>query len=350
MNIYNLIDRKVIDYAEVLVFLFEHCNLRCVFCPQDHSNPTGASREEIMSKVPGIVGWINANQRATSINIHIMGGELFQDHWVERNFLDIYQEFIDTIKAGVRQGLTINPVFATNLVFSRSTAEKVISFMERNNLKLAVSYDAHGRFNAGELNTFKSNVEMCERHINMMSIVATRQNISAVIKGDPYFDYLYSKFAIDWETCEPARPSTTKVDLNAILMPKESEILALYKHLIDNYPKCLNVTFFTEPAATGSNKMKCTRGNNYTVQPDNYVLQGCAGTIAIDRHSTKEQLGPAIVEKFLDTRRCFECVYFERCPFTCFTVDAYKKVERDVGTCIIKLAFQHAEANTTDRL
>ena len=48
--LYKIIDTKVIDYAELVVCLFDHCNLRCVFCPQDHELLEGASEKEILSK------------------------------------------------------------------------------------------------------------------------------------------------------------------------------------------------------------------------------------------------------------------------------------------------------------
>ena len=89
--LYKIIDTKVIDYAELVVCLFDHCNLRCVFCPQDHELLEGASEKEILSKVPGIVDWINNNQRSTYFKVHVMGGELFQDQFIQDGFLNYYQ-------------------------------------------------------------------------------------------------------------------------------------------------------------------------------------------------------------------------------------------------------------------
>ena len=62
-RIYDLIDQKVIDYAEVIVILFEHCNLKCAFCPQDHNSFENTSRESILSKVDYISTWINNNNK-----------------------------------------------------------------------------------------------------------------------------------------------------------------------------------------------------------------------------------------------------------------------------------------------
>ena len=87
MDIYDIIDAKVVRYGEIVVCLFEHCNLRCAFCPQDHDSILGASYEEIMEKVDPIVEWINNNPRQQAYKIHIMGGELFQDRWIDAGFL-----------------------------------------------------------------------------------------------------------------------------------------------------------------------------------------------------------------------------------------------------------------------
>src|SRR6056300_239201 len=115
--LYKIIDSKVIDYAEIVVCLFDHCNLRCVFCPQDHELLDGATEKEILSKVPGIVDWINNNQRSKYFKIHIMGGELFQDQFIKAGFLDYYQKFVNEIKSQI-QSLDKHIVFnfITNLV------------------------------------------------------------------------------------------------------------------------------------------------------------------------------------------------------------------------------------------
>lgn len=336
MELYKLIDRKVIDYAEIIVCLFDHCNLRCVFCPQDHTNTAGASREEILSKVPGIVKWINDNPRSTQFKIHIMGGELFQDEWIDQGFLNIYQEFIDGIRARVPQDKNIIPNFVTNLVFDQ--VNEVKEFLHRNNLQVSISYDPAGRFTKDQLITFKRNVESMKDYISMVSLVLTRQNMDAVTKGDEYFDYLYQTFVTDWDSLIPALDNT----IPEKLMPKESELLAFYKVLVDRYPKCLNITYFTEPAT--ENRMSCTRGNSYTVLYDNSNPAGCSGSVLIHGKATEQNWSPIIVQKFFDQNNCFECEYFNRCSFTCFIKNDYKKLVRDVQGCVFKETYKYVES------
>lgn len=338
MSLYQLIDSKVIDYAEIIVCLFDHCNLTCVFCPQEHNSKLGASRDEIMSKVPDVVKWINENSRSTYFKIHIMGGELFQDEWIDAGFLDHYQDFINEIRKAVPAEKQIAPNFVTNLVFDRTDAVK--GFLDRNNLKVSSSYDPKGRFNDAQLNVFKRNVEIFKSHIEMFSIVLTRQNMRAVINGDVYFDYLYQNFVTDWDSLIPAVEGTGEV-----LMPKESEMLEFYKHLVDHYPKCLNITYFTEPSS--GNKMSCTRGNNFTIMRDGSVPKGCSGSVLLKDNASAEIWSPVIVQKFFDQYNCFECEYFKNCSFTCFIKNDYKKIVRDVGECVFKETYKYVESKKT---
>ena len=97
MSFYNVIDNKVVTYCEIVCCLFEHCNLNCVFCPQDHNSIVGANEQDILSKADIVSDYIIANQRSTEFAIHIMGGELFQDKWIDLGFINIYQKFIDRI-------------------------------------------------------------------------------------------------------------------------------------------------------------------------------------------------------------------------------------------------------------
>src|SRR6056300_624573 len=100
-RIYELIDQKVIDYAEIVVILFENCNLKCVFCPQAHDSNENTSRESILSKVDYISNWINNNNKTKYFKLHIMGGEVFQDKYILDGHLDIYNEFIKEVRANV---------------------------------------------------------------------------------------------------------------------------------------------------------------------------------------------------------------------------------------------------------
>lgn len=332
MDIYDLIDTKVVRYGEIVVCLFEHCNLRCAFCPQDHFSIVGASYEEITSKIEPIVKWINNNPRQQDYKIHLMGGELFQDRWIEEGFLDYYQDLITLISARANAKVHFN--FITNLVFENR--KPVMDFLNRNELKVSISYDPAGRFSKSDLETFTRNIIYFQDHIEMVSIVATKQNIDRIIIGDQLFEDLYANYTCDFDHFLPG------VATSRILMPSEKELFEFYKVLVNKYPRCLNIDHFVNDKP--ANKMICTRGNSLTIMPDGAKPQGCSGSVFLKDAQTEELGGPKIVENFLDKYNCFECEYFQRCPLSCFIKEDYKHIEQDMDECVFKATFRYADS------
>jgi len=287
-----------------------------------------------MSKVDGIVNWINTNNRSDFFKIHIMGGELFQDKWIEEGFLDIYQDFINEIRFRVSLTKQIVFNFVTNLVFTNN--ELVEMFLENNNLKISISYDLKGRFSLDQKLLFMKNVELFKERIEMVSVVQTKQNIDALLSGkDSFYDYLYENFLIDWDSYLPS------AEIHEPMMPKESELLAFYKHLVDKYPKTLTVQHFVSDETM--NKMTCTRGNSYTVLFDGSNPMGCSGSVLLRDGQTEDLGSGQILENFFEKYQCFQCEYFSRCPFTCFIKADYRKLEHDIEGCVFKHTFDHAK-------
>lgn len=333
--IYDLINQKVINYAELVVILFEHCNLKCVMCPQNHDSLENISREEIMSKVDYISDWIN-NNKSGFFKLHIMGGEVFEDYFVSRGYLDIYQEFIDTINERIiDKDKQIVHNFVTNLVFTHR--EEVMEFLVRNRLKISTSYDSSGRFSKADLELYKENIEYFKDRIEMVACVMTAPTMRKVIEGDEYFDYLYENFTTDFDSLWP----TGEDKVNRFLMPKESETLEFYKTLVDKYPRCLNVEHFVTDKPVM--KMTCTRGNNTTILQDNTVPQGCSGTVYLKDGKTKDLASDKIVTNFFEKYNCFQCEYFRKCPFTCFVKADYKYIEEDLDECVFKMTFDYVK-------
>lgn len=337
IEIYNIISQKVIDFAEVIVILFEHCNLRCPMCPQNHDSIENISKEQIFSKINPVVDWINNNDNARYFKIHIMGGEVFEDFFVERDYLSIYQEFIDRISNQISDPTKeVHPNFVTNLVFSHT--DKVLEFLEKNDLKISISYDSVGRFSQKDFEIFKRNVEIFKDRISMVSCTMTTTCIKEIIKGDAYFDYLYSNFVIDWDSYWP---STTD-SANKLLMPSESELFEFYKLLVDKYPNCLNVEHFV--TKNHSMKMTCTRGNSMTILQDNKIPLGCSGAAYLKDGKTANLASGQILENFFEKYNCFSCEFFSRCPFTCFIKADYKHIKHDLDDCLFKKTFQYVES------
>jgi hypothetical protein len=329
---YEVIKDKVIDWSEIVINLFEHCNMSCVFCPQDHSNKTGLSREAILRKVGPVVDYINKNPYK-EFHLHIMGGELFQDELINQGYIEIYSEFIDQIKQHVSTDKKLLFNFITNLVYENVDA--VISFANKHNLKLTISYDLAGRFNAAQFDLYKINVEKFKPYIKYVSLVITKQNITKLLQGDPYHDYLYDNFTMTWDHLLPGHNSLK------VMMPSESELYSFYTTLIDKYPNTVNVEAFVGSAP--NNKMSCTRGSSFTILFDDTIPKGCSGSVLMRNNSTKDLESTIIIQKFIKERDCFGCEYYQKCGFSCFIRSDYKDLVRDLDDCVFRKSFKYFE-------
>jgi sulfatase maturation enzyme AslB (radical SAM superfamily) len=333
---YDLIRSKVVDYSEIVVNFFDYCNMKCSFCPQDHSSIEGMTREEILSKVPFIINYIQ-NTESNEILLHLMGGELFQDELIDRGFLQYYTEFIHLLESQKPKNKKLTYNFITNLVFTRIVEVK--SFCNKHDLKIAISYDPVARFTKKQLLQFKANVEVFKSYIRIVSCVMTKQNMSAIIRGDEYFTYLYNNFDCHWDHL------LVGDSLLDIMMPKQSEVYEFYRHLVDNYPKTLNMLQFVEKTIK-TNKMGCTRGNSFTILSDNSIPKGCSGSVILKDATTEDIGSTKIIDNFIQQNDCLSCEYYSRCNLTCFVNNDYKKIVKDIEGCVYKKVFEYADAKS----
>lgn len=328
----NLISSKLVGFREIVLPLFENCNLSCAFCPQQHESTVGMSHEEIMTKVDLIARYANEST-GDAVHLHVMGGELFQDHLLQKGFVEIYEEFMARIREKVQNPERLVFNFVTNLV--TTNIEEVKKFCIRNNLKVSVSYDPTGRFSAQNLEIFTGNLDIMQDHIRMISCVITKPNIQKIFAGDALFEKLYQRHDVDWD---PLLPSLKN---SAQLMPKESELLKFLKFLVDHYPDCINLENFF--ATNSQQKMRCTRGRSLTIMPNNQIPLGCSGSLFLKEAKTEDLGGNEIISQFLHKFDCLTCAYFSKCSFTCFIKQDYKRLVEDVSGCVYKEVYNHIE-------
>lgn len=336
MSVQELISSKVPDYAEIEIFFFEHCNLRCVHCFQNHTSTLGMSEKLILDKLSIIEDFFKKSPKV-QVTLNIMGGELFQDHLMDE-YLPIYTKFINGVLNLSEQYNKI-PLFnfVTNLLTTKH--DLFSSWLRQHNLKLSVSYDLSGRFNINQLLQFKHNVELYRNFINVICLVATRQNIKLLLeKQDAYYDYLYDNFDCYWDQLTPG--PTVPTDL----VPSEKQYLDFLLFLVDNYPRCTNLEAFLNKQQ--HNKMSCPSLNKLLIEADNST-----SSCRIQQHKkTNDFISPAsdsndfIIEKWLDDKNCFTCEYFSRCPFSCFVRNDWARLVRDFDGCIYKETFRHVDA------
>jgi len=331
---YSIIKNKIIDHSEIVVNFFDHCNMRCSFCTQDHESKEGATRAEILSKVTQISQYINSNVKTQDFLLHLMGGELFQDELIEQNFLSYYAEFMHELNQSVRLGVKLHYNFITNLVFEE--VDKVKYFLDTNNLKIAISYDPVARFTKPQFERFKINVEIFKDYITLVSCQMTKQSMRAIIKGDRYFEYLYDNFEVHWDHLLVGAEHVAK------MMPSQSEVYNFYVYLVDHHPKCVNVLQFTEKNLATA-KMGCTRGNSFTIFADNSIPVGCSGSVVLKNKTTDNNWSSKIVENFLQENECLTCEYYQRCGLTCFVNNDYADIVKDVSECVYKKVFKYSD-------
>ena len=331
---YQIVHNKIVDYSEIVICLFDNCNFNCAFCPQEHDSVFGMSRFEILDKVSPIVHWINSTSTSQFIKLHIMGGELFQDKLIKNNYLKIYEEFINSIlnKVDPDKDLCFN--FITNLGFEN--IEPVKEFLLKNQLKFSISYDPVARFSSKHKEIFEKNIESFKDLITMVSLTLTKQNINKILQGDPLFDRLYESFLCDFDQYLPATQQAMAY------IPLDSEKLKFYKYLLDNYPNCINLDHFTDEKP--EQKMRCTRGNSFTILPDGSSPKHCSGSIFLHGGDQGVLETNQVVVDYLSKENCLTCEFYQRCPLTCFVSDSYKANKNDIGTCVYKEVFKYVQA------
>lgn len=326
--IHELLKNKVPDYSEIEIFFFEHCDLRCAHCFQDHTSTLGMDESSILSKLSIIENFFKNNQKQI-VHMNVMGGELFQDHLLDE-FLPIYSKFIKGVnELSVKYNKTIVYCFVTNLMTTRH--EQFKNWLDEHSLKINVSYDSSGRFNINQMLLFKRNIEIYKDYINTVSSVATKQNIDIILANkDSYFNYLYENFTYYWDQLTPGPTVPT------VLVPSEKQYLDFLLHLIDKYPKCTNLTAFTNKKQ--HNKMSCPSLNKLVIEANNNT-----SSCRIEKHknstdfiSIVRKTNDEIIEKFIDEKDCFSCEYFSRCSFSCFVRYDWKRLVKDFDGCIYK--------------
>jgi hypothetical protein len=333
ISAYDIIKSKIIDHSEIVINFFDYCNMNCVFCPQDHSDKQGTSLTEILSKTDIVLDYVRKNTSTNLFLLHLMGGELFQDDLIDGGILEHFGEFIRVLESKKPDNVTFEYNFITNLALTRT--DKLLDFVIKHEIELAVSYDPTGRFNQKQLELFKKNIEIFKPYIRMVSCVMTKPSIDKIIFGDQYFDYLYENFDCHWDHL---LVSNSKMDY---LLPSEQDIKNFYIHLVDHYPRVINVEQFLNK--TQQQKMGCTRGNSLTVFSDNSIPNGCSGSAVVKDTITEYTEDSGIVGRFIEQNMCLSCEYYSRCNLTCFMNNEYKNLVRDPQGCPYQSVFKYAE-------
>lgn len=347
----SVFKNKAPDYTEIEISFFELCNLHCRFCWQDNYNPTGVNT--IAEKADIVIDYleINKSKLKDNIQVHMLGGELFED---SIDFYDQYLEFVLKIQKHCETEFPTKNllfVFLTNMNFQKDETlkklEKFLVDMVNGNCKfvLTTSWDPTGRPLAGETTTrFHHNITYFKKYVAEITFVLTKQTIRKLLNlQTPYLDLLIEQgFKIDYDYYMP----TSAVDS---LMPSDREIYEALSCLLKRYPSIKKLEVFKRQNDDFVGKLSCASLNKITILPD--------GTLTNCRHLNYDQKdfeteifnesNSSMIMNYISKKECLSCEFFIKCPLSCFVMSDHKKFigNKELDECLYKKVYRNSEEN-----
>lgn len=346
------------EYCEIVLYLFERCNLRCEFCFQEHEHaqincdyikhlPEAAF--QLMSKE------LRAHPTIKSFDIRMLGGEIFADD-LPNELFDLYGEVVEKIREEMKTyypDVNVDFICTTNGVWKER--ERVKKFLEKYSFKkiLSVSVDFIGRYKSDKVkqiayDTMKFFGE-AEFYVRA-GVVLTKRNIQYILKHPKEFKNLIRKYKAEQIVFNYYSPNEQwKLDL-----PSDEDLWQIYKFCFDE--RMFNVStifylieayrqqkFFTKtceckfiPTLT---ETKCTKDCVTT-----------ASTLPMERfygeftkEITEENVSDVKASLGIVKRGCLGCDHYEYCPQPCWCMvifDGYEAVN-----CPMKRAFKYIKDN-----
>jgi sulfatase maturation enzyme AslB (radical SAM superfamily) len=319
---------KRTETGEIIVTLFEYCDISCLFCAQDHNSMAGI--DTIKDKIEPIKKAIAELQKKgkTVFTINIMGGEVFSDKLPDSVY-DDYVILVHSIKSYCSDNnIEVSVQFTTNFIWTNT--QRVSAFLEKTKVKLYTSYDPSGRFNVDTFKLFTRNVFEFTPHIRSVNVIMTKPNLDRFVTNVvPFFDYLYKHFPVYFDYYTPEKHMD-------VLLPKDYELRNFMKYMYDVWPNCSPFNGFNNKT---KQNMSCM--DTYTIMP-NEDFGRCdillKGVIPIKLIPSKKDLEQA----WFDDYKCLECEHFNRCSLGCFLSNHIKDA-RTQEECWLKEVYDYVD-------
>jgi hypothetical protein len=322
-----LLERKRSRQGEIIVTLFEQCNLSCKFCNQDHESILGM--DSITRKAPEIIKAIQLlhKMRKESFSVHLMGGELLQDSISEAtlsDYIGLVREVVEFCRA---LDYPVEFVLVSNLIhFNTARVKALLDILRGENIDitLGTSYDPSMRFSPKDLMVFRKNLEIYHEYLSVVNVILTRPNINKFLtKNVPHFDYIYENFEVYFDYYTP--------EINhEIMAPSDREHRDMFVYLAHNYPRANPVAGWME---TENTPLSCQ--STYTIMPDNR-----AGRCTVLLNSFQKEIAPKTAgemeSEFMEKMDCLSCEFFSRCGLGCFLQQHFKGPNRTMNDCWMK--------------
>ncbi len=323
----SLLEKKRGSQGEIIVTLFEQCNLSCKFCNQDHDSTLGM--DGIRDKAADVIKAINLlhKMRKESFSIHLMGGELLQDSIPDVMLVD-YMVLIEDVAEYCRvMGYPVEFVVVSNLIHFQTARVKTFLNTLRDkglDITLGTSYDPSMRFSAADLIVFRKNLEIYRDYMSVVNIVLTAPNIRKFLsRNTPHWDFIYEHFETYFDYYTPE-------DNHEIMSPKDHELRDMFEFLTVNYPLAHPIAGWMQ---NETNAMSCQ--STYTIQPD-----GRAGRCTVLLNNWQKEKAPKTAgemeHEFITKMDCLSCEFFSRCGLGCFLQQHFNGPNRTMNDCWMK--------------
>lgn len=322
----DLLAGKRNDTKEVHLIWFEHCNLRCSFCHQDHESKVGM--DSIVSKTRDTIARLDPN---LVYKVNVTGGELFHDAIPDSVFDDYVTAMVDILEGLPKSFINIG----TNLVYDPNRFVIMLRQLDdlgyKDRIHVSTSYDPAGRFSDSNYKVFLTNIlhpEISSR-IATVNVVITKQNIDSVLSGrcKVTLDWLYDQFDLYFD-------HFMANDDYKLYQPSEERILEFFLYMKEHYPKSGPIA---EMLSGEDTKLTCQSTIIFT---DDNQMVTCWGEAGKDKTMDYQE---GLVRKneaeldFLEFYGCLSCEYYSRCTMRCFL--HHRSLDERPSECQIKLLY-----------
>ena len=347
------------EYCEIVLYLFEKCNLRCEFCFQDHEH--AQVNETYIKSLPHAAfalmsKELKAHPTIKSFDIRMLGGEIFSDDLPD-SLLELYGEVVEQIRAEMKTyfpDVNVDFICTTNGVWTNR--ERIKNFLEKYSFKkiISISIDFVGRYKndkikqtAYETMRYFGEAEFFVR----AGVVLTKRNIAYILEHADEFKDLIRKYKAEQIVFNYYSPNEQwELDL-----PSDEDLWNIYKFCIDE--RMFNVstifylveayrqkTFFTKtceckfiPTLT---QTSCTKDCVATASP--LPRERFYGKYT--NEVTEENVSDVKASLGIVKRGCLGCDHYEYCPQPCWCMvifDGYKATN-----CPMKRSFNYIKEHS----
>ena len=325
IDVITILDKRG-KTGEIIVTLFEYCNLSCKFCNQDHNSFFGI--DKILEKID-VVKEVVLKTPKEQYSVHFMGGEVFADKLPNSVYEDYKKVCYELHTWALDQGIDLEICFTSNMVFNEN--KRLDDLLLNHSPTLITSFDPAGRFNKDTFEIFKNNVIKYKDHIKSVNIIMTKPTINKFMSNEvEFFDYLYENFDIYFDYYTPEKNMK-------LFIPNDIDLRNFMIYMLKHYPNVL-------PFAEYKNKIKkqMTCMDTITIMPDN-SFGNC--TILLKDFRNVKTSKQDMEQEWFKQYNCLECPHFQYCAMGCF-LSNHMQSFRTQEACWLSEVYDVVHSNT----